>query len=297
MKKSKQKEGGRGLLSQKISNRLSYTIIALVGLMLVGVFVFAIAPNPGHDYRDLDLGPITINGGTSYVSVEIDRAVEAEMFRATGGYCIVDDCITSWPSGGSGGTPTLAQVLAAGADADRMIDMNSHDISDVNTLNLVNAGKISADDGTVDVQGNLNVGTNLVVASSITAGYGSVIIDSNIDLTDGILKDANTVQTNTIEDPEDGILVVNDNLAVSGSITPNGDLCLGGVCENSWPSLQCTTLKNCDTSCDNFCSSHGYGLCVFAQIEELSSASVFCSNTNYMDGDTLDWCRCCKLVW
>jgi len=294
MKKRKQKRVDS--LSKKISNRLSYTIIAFVGLMLVGVFVFAIVPNPGHGYRDLDLYPIIIKDSTHLFNVEIDGGLEAEMFKAAV-YCMGEDCITSWPSGGSGGTPTLAQVLAAGADADRMIDMNSHDISDVNTLNLVNAGKISADDGTVDVQGNLNVGTNLVVASSITAGYGSVIIDSNIDLTDGILKDANTVQTNTIEDPEDGILVVNDNLAVSGSITPNGDLCLGGVCENSWPSLQCTTLKNCDTSCDNFCSSHGYGLCVFAQIEELSSASVFCSNTNYMDGDTLDWCRCCKLVW
>jgi len=222
MKKSKQKEGGRGLLSQKISNRLSYTIIALVGLMLVGVFVFAIAPNPGHDYRDLDLGPITINGGTSYVSVEIDRAVEAEMFRATGGYCIVDDCITSWPSGG-GGTPTLSEVLTAGNTASTLINMNNKDFSNVGTLNLANTGKINADDGQVEVEGKLNVGTgDLNVRGKITASYGNVIIDSNIDLTDGNLLDANTVQANILEDPEDGILVVNDNLALNGHIITNG---------------------------------------------------------------------------
>jgi len=61
MKKRKQKRVDS--LSKKISNRLSYTIIAFVGLMLVGVFVFASTPNPGHDYTQLDLGPVKISGG------------------------------------------------------------------------------------------------------------------------------------------------------------------------------------------------------------------------------------------
>ncbi|MFH1311027.1 MAG: hypothetical protein ABIH65_01325 [Nanoarchaeota archaeon] len=35
-------------LNKKISNRLSYTIISLVALILVAVIVYAIVPNPGH---------------------------------------------------------------------------------------------------------------------------------------------------------------------------------------------------------------------------------------------------------
>jgi len=105
VKKKKQKKIG-SLLSQKISNRLSYTIIAFVGLMLIGVFVFAVAPDPGHDYRDLDLGPITIKDSTHYMSVEIDNGLEAEMFKAAAGYCIGEDCITSWSDIGGGGGDT-----------------------------------------------------------------------------------------------------------------------------------------------------------------------------------------------
>jgi len=200
-----------GLLNKKISNRLSYTIIAFVSLMLVGIFVFAAAPDPGHDYNDLDLGPITIEDGKVGIGMSPDYALDVmgdAVFNneisvestsefhddATfyGKVCIWDSCIDSWSDiGGSGGTPTLAQVLAVGADADRMIDMNSHDIADVHTLNLVNTGKITADDGTVDVQGKLSVGTGLSVGGNI----------------------------NTL-----------------GSITPNGGLCLSGVCKSSWPS-------------------------------------------------------------
>jgi len=97
MKKRKQKEGGWGLLSKKISNRLSYTIIAFVGLMLLGVFVFATAPNPGHGYWDLDLGPVSIYGNEEAGSLE----VTAGPVRAAA-FCLVDDtCITTWPTGGS----------------------------------------------------------------------------------------------------------------------------------------------------------------------------------------------------
>jgi len=255
MKKRKQKEGGWGLLSQKISNRLSYTIIAFVGLMLAGVFVFAIAPNPGHDYHDLDLYPITIKDSTHLFNVEIDGGLEAEMFKAAV-YCMGEDCITSWPLGGSGGTPTLAQVLAAGADADRMIDMNSHDIADVNTLNLVNAGKISADDGQVDVQGKLHVGTGLSVGGnintlgSITPGSGISMNGKSISMTDGSITDANTVQANTLEDPEDDKVTVNDNLIVNGYI---GGPKIGVVttlgtstCSSNWRNLVDLTYYTVD---------------------------------------------------
>jgi len=296
MKKRKQKRVDS--LRKKISNRLSYTIIAFVGLMLLGIFVFAAAPNPGHSYTELDLGPITIDGnnvgigtteansklsvghpgstkyainaityadggigvyasadtgvygygdnvgvqayganydfytshdaGKSYfagdVGIGVDnpsKKLEVDGQVKATGFCIGTSCITSW-GGGGGGTPTLSEVLTAGHTASTMIDMNGRDIADVHTLNLVNTGKITADDGQVDVQGKLNVGTGLSVGGnintlgSIIPGNGISMNGKSISMTDGNLMDANTVQANIIEDPEDDILEVNDILKVNG---------------------------------------------------------------------------------
>jgi len=245
MKKSKQKRVDS--LSKKISNRLSYTIIAFVGLMLVGVFVFAVVPNPGHGYRDLDLYPIIIKDSTHLFNVEIDGGLETEIFKAAA-YCIVDDCITSWPSGG-GGSQTLAEVLDQGNIASTLINMNNRDISNVGTLNVNNG--ITADDNTVEIGGSNSLsigGGDLNVAGTGRFGYGNVVISSDIDLTDGTLKDANTVQTNILEDPEDGTLTVNDDLEVKGRLT--GSIYKGEAifhCNSGWQeaSTQVGTSTNC----------------------------------------------------
>lgn len=192
MKKKKQKR--INLLSRKISNRLSYTIIAFVALMLVGVFVFAAVPNPGHSYDELDLGPITIesnevviNEGAGNNDFRIESIMEPHMFFVdadknnigigtlnpqktldvigqvkASGFCIGGDCISSWPGGSS---QTLAQVLAQGNSAGSYnIDMSNHNILDVNNL-----------------------------------------------------------QVNTLEDPEDGQLIVNDQLKALGGVSGEDD--------------------------------------------------------------------------
>jgi len=234
-----------GLLNKKISNRLSYTIIAFVSLMLVGIFVFAAAPNPGHDYNDLDLGPVSIYGNEEAGSLE----VTAGPVRAAA-FCLVDDtCITTWPTGGSsfwsvggyggiyyndrvgiagntgpngleldvngqigadsycdsqgyscktitelssggGSTPTLAQVLAQGYDAE------GRNIYNVGTLSIKDGGSINTYYGQIEIKDkniNMKSGGNILNAGTITA---------------------NTVQANTLEDPEDDILTINDALRV-----------------------------------------------------------------------------------
>ena len=45
-----------------ISNRMFYTLVAIGILILAGVGVYASAPNPGHSYNQLDLGPLHVEG-------------------------------------------------------------------------------------------------------------------------------------------------------------------------------------------------------------------------------------------
>jgi len=270
-----------GLLNKKISNRLSYTIIAFVSLMLVGIFVFAAAPNPGHDYNDLDLGPVSIYGNEEAGSLE----VTAGPVRAAA-FCLVDDtCITTWPTGGSsfwsvggyggiyyndrvgiagntgpngleldvngqigadsycdsqgyscktitelssggGSTPTLAQVLAQGYDAE------GRNIYNVGTLSIKDGGSINTYYGQIEIKDkniNMKSGGNILNAGTITA---------------------NTVQANTLEDPEDDKVTVNDNLIVNGYI---GGPKIGVVttlgtstCSSDWRNLVDLTYYTVD---------------------------------------------------
>jgi len=139
VKKMKKKKKKGFELSKRISNRLSYTIIAFVALMLIGVFVFAATPNPGHDITQIS--PPSVCGSNQFL-------------KWTGSAWACADV-----GGGSGETPTLAEVLTEGNDA------GGKSIYGVNHLNLVEGGKfytyyygVVIEAGNIDATGTIDAG-------------------------------------------------------------------------------------------------------------------------------------------
>lgn len=146
--------------------------------------------------------------------------------------------------GTSGDVDAVAADLAAHEAAD-------NDLSSTNELQNLSSSA-SGTNRTINITGG--TGTTISVAdndnnssneiqslgisgSTITLsnGGGSVTVPSSadnlgnhsatqsLDMNDFNLLDANTVQANTLMDPEDGTLTVNDNLYISGNTTTNGD--------------------------------------------------------------------------
>jgi len=92
MKKKGIKLGKR--FKVNISNRTSYTLITLIVIILIGVIVYAVAPNPGHALEEIDW---------SNVIPQIK----------TDSLCLGADCKASWPED-SGGVESKAWISGAG---------------------------------------------------------------------------------------------------------------------------------------------------------------------------------------
>ncbi|WP_414836490.1 hypothetical protein [Candidatus Nanohalococcus occultus] len=79
------------------------------------------------------------------------------------------------------------------------LDMSGNNITNINWLKFEEGTSI---DGDLTVNGTTNF-------------TGSASMSEDLDMNDNDILDANNVQTNTIEDPEDGTVSVNDNVDVN----------------------------------------------------------------------------------
>ena len=80
-----------------LSNRWLYTFIAVSVIIILGAFVYAVAPDSGHDYSNLNLGPIKISGGNVGIGtaspsykLDVNGYIRGEQL------CIGSNCKSSW---------------------------------------------------------------------------------------------------------------------------------------------------------------------------------------------------------
>jgi len=97
--------------------------------------------------------------------------------------------------------------------------------------------------------------TGITSCSSCDSRFVNTAGDSmtgNLNMKDHDVKDVDTLETNTIKDPEDAWVYVDDNLEVNGKVK-GSQLCIGSDCRSSWPSGgECVHLTKGKTS------PHGY---------------------------------------
>ena len=171
------------LLSKRVSNRLSYTIISVAILIALGVFVYAqTAPNPGHSFAEISPGGLSCETdqflqykGVNLLGGPIWDCVDISTNGSGGGtdtrcdasgvcsqVCIGSDCRNVWPSGGGGvSAPTISGPFATSTQTGPGVTTTNLGVHDMCTLKRCRIGDVDATNGAVtcDVQLTAGVGS------------------------------------------------------------------------------------------------------------------------------------------
>jgi len=190
----------------------------------------------GNSITDTQLAYNTGQHLTTSSNVDFNQLDITDYLTASGGIHVggtsdpgtdnlLVDGVTTFGSGSfSGGTSEAFRIFIDTTSAVCGNDCVIFEKSDSNSANpdsgisFVTVGNDAVVRPRMTITGAGSVGIGTTSPGKTLHVNGDVQIDTNLYMTDGTIYDANNVETNSIYDPEDAWLYVNDNLQVNGNL-------------------------------------------------------------------------------